>query len=198
MIHRDSRAAFGALLGVLAIAAVITLASVLDRERLQPGATAEQVPGLNESPLAGADRVSLESAVQRLPVPLYRPDSSLASDGSIEDVWVVSGDDPELYLRYESGLALKVRPAGASLSNEKWAAALSQDGIEGSIEDVGGVDVFLVPQTDTSLGSARFFLGGALVTLIGHGDFAVDVLRELSKSTIANAPAADAEKAAAP
>lgn len=191
----DNRIAIGAGLALVTLAGLIALGAVLTRSTPQ-STDAAQVPGPNEVPLAGGIKMTVDSAVQTLSVPMYRPSTSVASDASIRDVWVDPGPpDQELYLRYQSGIVLKVSPAGDALSNEVWAAELARDGIEGSMQTVAGVQTFFVAQEGSSHGSARFFLGRALVTFIGEGDFTVDDLRMLVVSTVQQAEQAQAEKA---
>jgi hypothetical protein len=186
----------GALLGVGVLAGLLTLAGVLNESReRKEGGLAGPVLDPNQPPVAGGEKVTVQDAVALLPVPFFRPNDALASDDSIRDLWFVS-DEAEVYARYTSGVTLKVRPADGELSNEEWASALARDGIEGPIENVAGIDVFIVPQELPSLGSARFFLNGALVTLIGRGDFSVDELRQLAESVIAGAGRAQEERAA--
>ncbi len=145
--------------------------------------------------MAGGREVSLAEAADNLSVPIYRPQNAIASDDEILDVWIRSGDSAQVFIRYKSGVHLKVRPGGGSPSTEDWAKALIGDGIDGAIEDVARIDAFVVQQhlEEASLGSVRFFLGDALVTMIGDGDFATSELRATAESIIALANVAQAE-----
>jgi hypothetical protein len=197
MVLKDRQStALGALLAVGLLAGLLTLAVALN-----PPAGREET-GLflraqdpDAPPIAGGTKATVLDAVRFLPVPFFRPDNTLASDDSLRDVWTVS-DNAEVYARYTSGVVLKVRRADdGELSNEEWASALAGDGVMGNIEIIGGYDVFIVPQNHPSLGSARFFINGTLVTLIGGGDFSVDDLRQLTQSVIATIGKVQAEKA---
>ncbi len=186
----------GAFLGVALVAAILVLAANLDAfEKDDTGVGGFVLPP-NAPPVAGGEKVTLDQAARLLAVPFYRPDTDLASDASLRDIWISEDKDLELYVRYMSGVTLKVRPAGGSWSNEEWAAGLAGDGVNGNIETIAGHDVFIVPQNLPSLGSARLFVNGALVTLIGEGDFSVDDLRTLAESVFAGAGKIQQEKAA--
>jgi hypothetical protein len=193
MLRNRGGAALGALLGFALLAGLLVLAAVLNLSGRDEPDLAGVALGPNEAPVAGGEMATLEEAVRFLPVPFFRPDDELASDNSFQDLWVVA-DDTQVYARYTTGITLKVRPAAGELSNEEWAASLAHDGIEGGVETIGGIDVFIVPQNLPSYGSSRFILNGVLVTLIGEGDFSVESLRRLAESVIATADKVEAEK----
>ena len=190
----------GAILGLALVTGTLVLAANLDAfekdgafEKDDTGVGGFKLPP-DAPPVAGGEKVNLDQAVRLLAVPFYRPDTDLASDASLRDIWISEDKDLELYVRYMSGVTLKVRPAEGSWSNEEWAAGLAGDGLEGNIETIAGQDVFIVPQDLPSLGSARLFVDGALVTLIGEGDFSIDELRTLAGSALTGAAKARQEK----
>jgi hypothetical protein len=143
------------------------------------------------------EMVTLDEATALVPMPPFRPDVALASDASIRDVWVSTDkSDPQLFVRYQSCIWVESQQGAGAWSNKEWASSLGGDGIDGSMETIAGIDVFIVPQQAPSLGSARFLLDDFLVMLVGHGDFPVDELRHLAESVITGAGKARQEKAA--
>jgi hypothetical protein len=183
-------------LGVAAGASIVA-ATLLDE--VPQTAVAGFELGSNDPPLAGGEKVSLEEAIARFDVSIYRPDMPLASDDSIRDIWMDEGGGEALiYMRYTSGVLLKVGPPAGRLSTEEWAEALIGDGVDGAIEDVTGIQAFVVHPHYPSLGSVTFFLRDVYVVIIGEGeDFTTDQLRDLAISTISRADAVDAEDVSA-
>jgi hypothetical protein len=180
---------------VVAAGASIVAARLLDEE-LQTAVAGFEL-GPDDSPLAGGKKVSLEEATARFDVPIYRPDMPLASDDSIRDIWMNEGGGEALiYMRYTTGVVLKVGPPAGRLSTEEWAEALTGDGIDGTIEGVTGVPAFVVTPHYPSLGSVRFFLRDVYMVIIGDGeDFTTDQLRDLAISAISRADAVEADEA---
>jgi len=194
---RSSRIAIGASLVAVLVAASIVV-SVLTREE-PDSAIAGQVLGPNESPLAGGKKVSLEQATAEFSVPIYRPDLPLASDDLIRDIWMdTDKSEPLIYMRYTTGVVLKVGPPAGRPSTEEWAKALTGDGVDGAIEDVTGIQAFVVSPHYPSLGSVQMFLRNTYVVIIGEGEnFTTDQLRDLAMSTIERADVVERERASA-
>lgn len=143
--------------------------------------------GPSSAPQAGGVETSVGEAARGFPAPLFRPDAQLASDSTIGGIWIRAGEDPEVYIQYESGVALTIRPASQGLPTEEYAAAQIKDGVPGSIVDVGGVAAFEVPQSDEGdLGSVRMVIDDVIVVIIGHGDFPPSVLRDVATSVVSN------------
>lgn len=188
-LERRDSAKWGAMAaaGLVAILAVLGLvaADIEAGQAPQQGVVPRLFP--SDSPLAGGSLTSLDAATREFAVPFSRPDTQLASDSTIAGVWIRGGDDPQVYIQYESGIAVTVRLASAGLPTEDYAAAQTKDGVPGVLVEIGGVAAFEVPQSDEGdLGSVRMVLDGAIVTLIGHGDFPPSVLREVAASVVAN------------
>ena len=115
----------GAILGVALVTGTLVLAANLDEfekdgafEKDDTGVGGFELPP-NAPPMAGGEKVNLDQAARLLAVPFYRPDTDLASDASLGDIWISEDKDLELYVRYMSGVTLKVRPAEGSWSNEE-------------------------------------------------------------------------------
>lgn len=192
---QSRKAAFGASLAVAIVVGILGFGALLGNG---PRQSPDAIPGVElpgEPPMAGGREVSLAEAADHSSVPIYRPQNAIASDDEILDVWIRSGESSQVFIRYKSGVHLKVRPGGGLPSTEDWAKALIGDGIDGAVEDVAGIDAFVVQQhlEEASLGSVRFFLGDALVTIVGDGDFATSELRATAESIIALANVAQAE-----
>ena len=191
------RASLGAALAVAVLAVIISAAAFLGRDRDHNQAIAGiEVPG--ERPLAGGEEVSLEEARSLFDVPIYRPSLTLASDENLRDIWIQTDDPPQIYIRYKSGVILKIRPALGVPTTKEWAEALTGDGVDGAIELVGGVEAFVVNPDYPSLGSVRFFFRGEVITLIGDAEsFTTDQLRALAVSTMDRADAVEVQETAA-
>lgn len=198
-VGRELRVAIGISLALALLAAPFLAAVFRNAEPTSMTDKNEAVAGIEvpgAPPLAGGHEVSIDEAVRQSEVPIYRPDAPLASDEGIRDVWQRSGDNSQVFIRYRSGIILTIQPSLAMPSNREWAEELVGDGIDGRIEDISGVEAFVVQQHLPSLGSVRFFLGDSLVVIVGDGDFPAENLRTLAVSTIERAQAIDAEKAA--
>ncbi len=194
------KAALGATMAIVLVGGIFVIGAQLNPEKPKNGPQNEAVAGIEipgAPPLNGGEEVSMESAIARFEVPIYRPDTPAASDDSIRDIWMRGGDFAQVYVRYRSGIILEVRPARGMPSNEVWAEELIGDGVDGAIEEVGGVEAFVVQQHLPSLGSVRFFLGDAVVAVIGDGDFSTDELRAAAASAIGRADTVEAEYLAA-
>jgi hypothetical protein len=194
---RSSRIVIGATLAVAVLGVAIVLVQLPD-EKPETGIGGRAL-GPNESPLAGGEKLSLEQATAEFSVPIYRPDLPLASDDLIRDIWMdTDKSEPLIYMRYTTGVVLKVGPPAGRPSTEEWARALTGDGVDGAIEDVTGIQAFVVSPHYPSLGSVRMFLRNTYVVIIGEGEnFTTDQLRDLAMSTIHRADAVEAEKASA-
>jgi hypothetical protein len=57
---------------------------------------------------------TLSGALTRTPVPLYRPQTAIASDSSISGLWIRNAFIPEAFFRYASGIEVSVRRADFS------------------------------------------------------------------------------------
>lgn len=191
-VRRTKLAIGTTLVAVLVGASIVVL--LLPDAKPQTGIAGIAL-GPNESPLAGGVKVSLEEAVAEFEVPVYRPDMPLASDGAIRDIWMRQGGGESLiYMRYTTGVTLMVGPPEGRASTEEWAEALTGDGVDGAINDITGVQAFVVTPHYPSLGSVRFFLRSTYVVIIGDGeDFTTTQLRDLAISTIQRADAIEAE-----
>lgn len=178
--------------GTIGVAAALLITGALLASSLQaqsePQVVARRPADVEGVPLAGGARTSLTEAIEVFDVPLLRPDSALASDASITDVWLRAEGSPQIYIRYDSGIVLMLRPSSEGLGTEAYAKAQIHDGVPGRITDVDGVAAFEVPQTPYSdLGSIRFVMDDVIVTIVGVGDFSADTLREIARSIVFSA-----------
>jgi hypothetical protein len=196
---RRSRIAIGATLAVAALVGVAVVLVQLPPDEKPDTGIAGKVLGPNESPLAGGKKVSLEQATAEFSVPIYRPDLPLASDDLIRDIWMdTDKSEPLIYMRYTTGVVMKIGPPSGRASTEEWAKALTGDGVDGAIKDITNIPAFVVTPHFPSLGSVRMFLRNTYVVIIGEGkNFTTDQLRDLAISTIHRADAIEAERPSA-
>ena len=193
---RSSMIVIGATLAVLVGVSIVVV--LYPEGKPQTGVSGFAL-GPNESPLAGGEKVSLKEATAEFSVPIYRPDLPLASDDLIRDIWMHRDEsEPLIYMRYTTGVVMKIGPPSGRASTEEWAKALTGDGVDGAIKDLTGIPAFVVTPHFPSLGSVRFFLRDTYVVIIGHReDITVDQLRALAISTIERADVVEGERAAA-
>ncbi len=143
------------------------------------------IADLDDEVLPGATRMTLAKASEEFPVPLYRPNTSLASDATVSETWVRVNDAPEVWIQYRSGIVVLVRPVGDLLQTREYAEAQIAQGIPGRIVTVGGVEAFLVLQSENGSGSVRLVLDGVVVDVIGYiGDFSAEQLTEAAESVV--------------
>jgi hypothetical protein len=129
--------------------------------------------------------MTLAQASDAFPVPLYRPNTSLASDATVTEAWVRVNDAPEVWIQYRSGIVVLVRPIGGMLETRPYAEAQIAEGVPGSIVSVEGVEAFRVSQSENGSGSVRFVLDGVLVDVVGYvGDFSDERLTEAAASVV--------------
>ena len=128
-----------------------------------------------ENPLGSGKLASVEIATRDFQTPIYRPSSELASDETIEKVWM---DDSQVYIEYESGASIDVERARPDFTIGDLAAGQMSDGVPGQRVEVGGVLAFAVPATAQECfgGSVTFDIGDAHVSLIGDDDYSFDEL----------------------
>jgi hypothetical protein len=189
-----SHTAVGALLALLAVTATVGLSSTLSDRLGEQAKPDDAIPAPPGPPLAGGTKVSIDQAIDEFILPVFRPSSTLASDDGLSGIWLRKGADPEVRLEYDSGIIVTIRPAAGAPSTEKWAQALIGDGIDGQIEHLGGVDAFVVQPHPPSWGSVRFFVGEAVVAVIGHGTFTSDELAAVANSVLERADEVTAER----
>lgn len=176
----------GSLLGV-ALFVGIGLAVTVALLGRSPQVTAGRpigVAGLDAGPpVAGGVQESLSNARSNSPVPIYLPETKLASDDSITGVWV-SSSMTELWVEYSSGVAMRLHPVVfSSGSAASFYEQQIKDGTPGTIEKINGIDSFVVPpdsQGDT--GSVEMDLSGTDVVVLGNGTQSADQLVEIAGS----------------
>jgi hypothetical protein len=150
-------------------------------------------PDIGGAPLADGTRVSLGQAAASVSFSVPRPDTELASDASIAEVWVRTSWDPEILIQYQSGVRVEVRRSPFTGSPEDFYKAQVAEGVPGEVVPINGVNVFVVPQDGKgSLGSATMVINGLLVMIVGDGDFSVDQLEALASSALKSKEAASA------
>jgi hypothetical protein len=137
-------------------------------------------------PLGGGEKTTFAEAQRTFPATFFRPDVELASDRTLKALWMRLGGDPELYVEYESGIVVTVRPKGDALGTSEYQRVQDNDGVPGSGIELGdGIVAFEVPQSDEGdLGSVRMVVGDAVVVVIGQGDFPPETLRDVARSIL--------------
>lgn len=170
---------------VLVMLAIPVAAIVASRSGSEGGAELRRGLSGEGSPLAGGSKTTFEDAVEVFPVSVTLPSSELASRSSVAQMWMRTGGDPQLYVEYDSGIVVTIRPASGFQGTEEYAAAQVRDGVPGSLVEIRGIKAFEVPQDDLGdLGSVRFVLGKAVVVVLGRGDFTPEALRSVATSIV--------------
>lgn len=150
---------------------------------------------LFENPLGSGVLMSPEDAERNFKPPVFRPQTDVASDATIKEMWVRAPRSAEIYIIYQSGMVVIVDPSSRPI----WELARDQiaDGVPGELISVRGIDVFTVPPVQACFGgNAVFNIGGAHVAVINDPDLPFDVVRTATERIIDTAPivkAADAD-----
>jgi hypothetical protein len=175
------------------VAGIATLAS---RSSTPPARQMCRTGLFGDDPLGGGVQMSLQDAERALDTPVVRPQIGPASDASIAELWVRPERFGQVYITYESGIIVTIRP----WTRPTWELArdFTADGSAGELIEVQGIDVFTVPpQRPCFGGNAVFNIGGAHVAVINDPSLPFDVVAETTESIIETAPAAIAADAAA-
>ncbi len=120
--------------------------------------------------LAGGTDVTLAQARNMTRLPMVLPETSLASDSDVTDVWVRTEGSDYVTVEYRSGVSVEIRPwPVAEITPEEHWRDLMEEGIPGRIINVGGQNVFVVPSSETAKGSVAFVANQTFVSIIGNG-----------------------------
>jgi hypothetical protein len=186
MMRRGRNApSVGFAMALLSVALLIALATLLPESKEEvSGAIGATV----DSPLPGGTAMSLADALTAADMPLFRPSTSVASDESISDVWVRSGERAEVLITYETGMVAIIKPDTLRVTLQQYAQQQSRDGVPGRVEQLRGVDAYVVdPGAGEPGASVTFILEGTIVTMLGQGpapNVSVNDLITAAESTI--------------
>jgi hypothetical protein len=145
-----------------------------------------------ENPLGSGVLMSPGEAERAFNPPLVRPQIDVASDETIDQLWVRPGKGGEAYIIYESKMIVIVEPW--KRKTWEYARGQSADGVPGELIDVLGQDVYTVPPVQECFyGNAVFTIGGADVAVINGDELPFSEVRRVTESIIATAPAVIAE-----
>lgn len=139
-----------------------------------------------DPPLAGGVPVSLAQAQTMTGVAALLPQTSLASNSSINGVWARS-DPADMLVMYQSGVGVEVRPWSiAQTPDEHWSALMSE-GLPGSIVTVNGQDMYVMTAGGQGgSGSVNFVTAaGTWVTVYGDGTYSDSQLQSIATSAYA-------------
>jgi hypothetical protein len=148
-----------------------------------------------ENPLGSGVLMSLKEAERNFKPPVFRPQTEVASDATIEEMWVRAPRLAEVDIIYRSGIVVTVNRATRPI----WELARdeSADGGPGGLIKVRGIDVFTVPPAQACFGgNAVFNIGRAHIAVINDPDLPFHVVREATESIIDTAPSVKAADAA--
>jgi hypothetical protein len=128
---------------------------------------------------------TLQAAIETGPVLVFRPQTPLASDKSIVGVWARADGPPEVFLRYQSGLEVAIRPADFANGFAAFYQGEIDQGYPGELVEIAGVQIFVnAGKEDVSSPAAVLELDGMLIELIGKGDFTRADMLTLAASVI--------------
>lgn len=146
--------------------------------------------------LPGGRIATLSEATAQFSTPIYRPATGSASDVTLDELWIRTAREPEVYMIYRSGVVVIVRPETTGQDTATYADAQIGDGIPGRIINLGPHEAFLVPEVEgPSTGSVRFLMGGAIITVIGNGSLSAEELIEIAQSIVNRSAEVAAEHA---
>jgi hypothetical protein len=151
--------------------------------------------GRFKNPLGNGVLMSPDEAERRFKPPVFRPQTDVASDSTIEEMWVRASGSAEVYIIYKSGIIVTVSRSHRPI----WEHARDQtaDGSPGDLISVRGIDVFTVPPVQACFGgNAVFNIDGAHVAVVNDPDLPFDVVAQATESIIDTAPIVRAADAA--
>jgi hypothetical protein len=140
-----------------------------------------------DGPVPNGEAISLAEAERSAPMSVHRPNWGFASDDQISTMWW-RADDSLLYITYETGAVVTIRPSKGTQPTGSFAQAQISDGVPGEIISINGTDVFSVPPDVCFNGSARFTAGDAEVVIIGSPGSSVAHISAVAGYVISHAP----------
>lgn len=140
----------------------------------------------------GGTLMTTADAERSFDPPLVRPQIDIASDATIDELWVRPSPGGRIFIDYDSGILVTVGPW--SRKTWEYARAVEAEGSPGELITVHGTYVFTVrPDPPCFGGNAVFNVGGAHVAVINDGDLPFEDVRRVTESIIETAPAVIAE-----
>ena len=140
-----------------------------------------------DNPLGNGVLMTPDEAERAFNPPLLRPQIDVASDETIDGLWARPSPGGQVYIEYESGVIVNVRPLHQP--TRKIATSETADGIPGKLIELHGVDVFTVPpQRPCFGGNAVFNLGGANVAVINDPLGPFEDVGRVTESILETAP----------
>ncbi len=185
MASVTARNAVGVAIGTVALAGFVFAGG---GPRLEPKRVA--CMGIeDENPLGNGVMMSPEEAERRFDPPVIRPQIDIASDETIDELWVRASPDGEVYIVYRSEMIVLVRPWNRGI-REMAEAFIAEGYSNGKLITIRGTPVFTEPpQRPCFGGNAVFNIGGAHVAVINDGDLPYAEVRRVAESAIETAPA---------
>jgi hypothetical protein len=139
--------------------------------------------------LSHGTRVTLQQAVQSAKFTMYRPSAPQASDQSITQVWMTPGPQPDIAIRYASGLRLYYAqfPAGRSSLQDVAAfySNLAQESGRGWTQTINGHPAWVSlenPQTEDIAPYSVVDIAVGPIEISLQGKFSTDVLVSIAET----------------
>jgi hypothetical protein len=181
----------GVFVGLLALAVTAFLSRPDSKTSATSGSAADS-NSLGGPPLgpSGAE-VSISQAEQMSPVPVLRPQQPLASDSSIQQVWVRT-TPAEVWIVYSSGIDVSVQPWTANVTPaQHWSGLQTVDGLTVDQSTVGSVAFYSQPPSSANPGgSVSFVTGETWVSVYGTGAQTESQLLDIANSAATSSSAA--------
>lgn len=138
--------------------------------------------------LLGGTRVTLQEAAAGVGFSILRPDSPLASDDTLVEVWLASGEGGAVALVYELGVRvyLSTWPVANPMTPEQFYQQQAAVTGAGWTENINGVSAWVAPANAQAPGLPPesiidFVVDGVEVSVRG-GSFSADELMEVARS----------------
>lgn len=181
MTRRNRRLPFVAAFFVGAVVAGIAWTAVVTNREESPAQNLGLFdPRIEPTELLrGGERVNLAEAEARVGFDLLRPQDDVASDASISEVWILTGETTEAALRYESGLRIYLTVWPTAANPRSFYEELARDSGVGRVLEINGFPAFSVGKDEQAQGYPAdsvvlVSIGNVEVSL--HADMPIDEL----------------------
>jgi hypothetical protein len=135
--------------------------------------------------LLGGQQVSLAEAEKESDFALYRPNSPMAADKSLSEVWIGGAGDRAVAFRYETGVTIYLTPWPEGKDVAKSYESRVADTGAGSVQMISGNTAWVIPKDSQAEGMPpdtviNMVVNGVELSI--HGDLPTDDMLSIASS----------------